>query len=159
MNSPQKILAIFEREIELFTLLLQKFQAEKEILKKRDTDALNLLQAEKAPIVEELENLQKECIGIMAESGFKDSLKDIENYFLQQPASIQKALRDTWQQLVTLGEKCRMENLTIGGIVELNRLQIETALGILRGSKGITTGYNTKGRLNKDCISQTLAKA
>ncbi len=159
MNACQQIQALFEREMLLFSQLLEFFKTEKDVLKKRDTDALQTLQLEKQPIVAELEQLQKETDSVLKNAGFKNGLADINAFISQQETHEQGKLQKLWQELAALGEKCHMENLTIGGIVELNRLQVEAALGILRGSKMGPAEYNTEGRLENNAVSQSLAKA
>ena len=159
MSSSQQIYALFERELALFSQLFNLFQTEKEILKKRDTDALQALQLEKQPLIAELEQLQTDTDSVLKQAGFEKGLADINAFIDQQPVQEQGKLQTLWQELAASGEKCHMENLTIGGIVELNRLQVETALGILRGGKIGPTEYNTEGRLENKAVSQSLAKA
>ena len=159
MTAYQQIQALFEREMLLFSQLIEFFKAEKEILKKRDTDGLQALQLEKQPIVAELEKLQTETDLVLKNAGFKNGLTDINAFIAQQEIHEQDKLGKLWQELAALGEKCHMENLTIGGIVELNRIQVEMALGILRGSKMGPAEYNTEGRLENNAVSQSLAKA
>lgn len=159
MSACQQIQALFEREMLLFSQLSEFFKTEKEILKKRDTDALQALQLEKQPIMAELEQLQTDTDSVLKNAGFENGLADINAFIAQQETPEQNKLQKLWQGLAALGEKCHMENLTIGGIVELNRLQVETALGILRGSKMGPAEYNTEGRLENNVVSQSLAKA
>ncbi|MDH5190458.1 MAG: flagellar protein FlgN [Gammaproteobacteria bacterium] len=159
MSSTQQIQTLFEREIVLFQTLFNLFQTEREILRKRDTDALQLLQLEKQPVISELEKLQQDTDIAMKNDGFGNGLADINTFISQQNSRDQVRLQQLWNEVAALGEKCQKENLTIGGIVELNRLQVETALGILRGSKIGPAEYNPEGRLENNAVSQSLAKA
>jgi len=159
MSSTQQIQTLFEREILLFQTLFNLFQTEREILRKRDTDALQLLQLEKQPVIAELEKLQQDTDIVLKNGGFGNGLTDINTFISQQNSHDQVRLQQLWNEVAALGEKCQKENLTIGGIVELNRLQVETALGILRGSKIGPAEYNPEGRLENNAVSQSLAKA
>lgn len=159
MNASQQIQALFKQELELFAQLMEMFQTEKEILKKRDTDAMQALQLEKQPVVAELEQLQIKTTAILKEAGLENGLGDIDVFISQQNSQEQNSLQQLWQEISIMGEKCQTENLTIGGIVELNRLQVATALGILRGTNIRSAEYNTSGRLENNAVSKSLAKA
>ncbi|MDH5436492.1 MAG: flagellar protein FlgN [Gammaproteobacteria bacterium] len=159
MNASQQIQALFKQELVLFTQLLEIFQREKETLKKRDTDALQALQQTKQPLITELEQLQINVITILENAGLKNGLGDLDVFISQQTPLDQKELQQLWQEISRMGGKCQKENLTIGGIVELNRLQVATALGILRGTSIRPSEYNTAGRLENNAVSKSLAKA
>lgn len=119
-------------------------EQERQALAELDGPALETLADTKRQLLERMERQARERMALAAAAGYD---RETMQAFIEA-ADRQGVLRDCWLALLTGLQACQHLNRVNGGVIELGRQGLHTALGLLRGQQaGVrTTTYQANGR-------------
>jgi flagellar biosynthesis/type III secretory pathway chaperone len=156
-TSTQRLLYLFQNEIEqtqqLYTLLKQEYQA----LQDNEPEQLEHLTSKKKQLLNKLDetiaahHILLTTIGYPATpNGMEDCLHDLAD---------SDSLKETWHETLNLVSECQKQNEINNQIIALSRRQISNALELLHGLIGKENTYGPSGDSHPHWQPNSLGKA
>jgi flagellar biosynthesis/type III secretory pathway chaperone len=139
------LLDVLDEQIRCAQDMLGALVVEDTALREGDTTRLNEASADKARLVESLENLEQE------RSGLARALE------LQLSATEGTGTGVKWRELLGVLEQCRQKNQRNGALVRARREQVLAALKLIRGTESDL--YDSKGLERAAPTAQRLGSA
>lgn len=131
--------------------------AEKRALADNDTEELSRQTQAKAPLAQSLAAASDAREQWLAERGLKKHLHGVEQWLADNPSP---ALQRCYEELLTLAEACRRDNLMVGSMIRKHQLANDRALQVLRtGSLHTPDTYSATGTGATGSLAIPLAKA
>jgi len=122
---------VIDEQIRCAQAMLRALDLEDEALKAGDSERLNSAGADKARLVESLEDLEQERSGLAAALELRlATLEDSDT-------------GGKWRELLAILEQCRQRNQRNGALVRARREQVLAALRLLGGTESEL--YDSKG--------------
>lgn len=129
---------------------------ERRALEDRDAPALESAAMQKRGLVEKLDTLDRQRNSAGELCGFTASANLIDD--LSQWCA-DPTLVTRWQQFLELARKCSDLNNCIGAVIRVRQLQVQDALGLLRGKSPSSSTYGPTGQEGRNLGSRALAQA
>ena len=140
-----KLLEVLDEQISEAHAMLDALALEEQALRDNDTENLNAASADKARLVETLEDLERERRDLTA-------ALEIELSSVDGGDAATK-----WRELLTLIEECRRRNQSNGSLVRARREQVLGTLKVLRGA--VTEVYDARGMERTPTSARRLGSA
>jgi flagellar biosynthesis/type III secretory pathway chaperone len=140
----QPLHALLLAERESVRLLAGCLKQERQALAELDGPALEAIAGIKQQLLQRMERQARERV-VLAEAAGHDG-ETMEGFI--EAADREGVLADCWQGLLADLRTCRHQNRVNGGVIELGRQGLHTALGLLRGQQAVprSTTYQANGR-------------
>lgn len=133
---------------------------ENQALIKRDAAAIEGINRLKNEISETLASLTLQQQQLLSQMGLSMSRAGIDQCLSMIPTADKQRLKNSFQRLQLLLDRCQRQNLVNGNIITANRQAAEIALSILRGKTQYSPGtYDANGQTSSVNVGSTLAKA
>ncbi|MBK1673459.1 flagellar biosynthesis protein FlgN [Ectothiorhodospira shaposhnikovii] len=155
---PEQLEQILTHSVREAMSLEHALQLESQALGSRDLDSLNLAVADKQQRVQQLEMLTRQQGALLKRENYANTAHGMACCLRDWDA--EGVLTPVWERLVEIMERCRLLNLTNGGVVETKRRQVNQALHILRGEDSRTELYGPQGQATSSATnSRPITKA
>ncbi len=156
-----EIKQVFQQEINCARLLLQSLDLEYDALAKQHADALEEVVRDKQERINQLELISRQREKLL--TPFKTPVTgDDEQTNHQYQFGDNTQLKNLWNELVDIAEKCRDKNRVNGSIVELVSKQSRHALDILHGilpnTSSMSELYDNTGQATKSANKRSLVQ-
>ncbi len=145
-----------DQSLDLVTKLYECLMTERHALEQRDTVALETAALQKRELVERLDDLDRARNVIGKDCGFSPSAQLLGelSHWCQDGS-----LPERWQEFLHIAETCSDLNNCIGAIIRVRQLQVQDALGLLRGQVENSSTYGPTGQDGRNLGSRALAQA
>ncbi len=154
------ISALFEHEINTASALLDTLRQEHAALAGNDIPAIEQAVADKQPLTFQLDMLIKQHEEILHATGYSTNPAGIESYIRDRDPHGVHRLNFTWEKLRALSAACQHQNQINGAVIAINRLNVQRALSILRGSPPESEScYSANGATQPKSRAQSLGRA
>lgn len=150
---------VLREELELTQELLECLQSENQALSNHDADHLERTTGQKQQLVNQLEQVEKQRHQAFLQQGINlnaDSLQASLDKASGSPEEIE--IISLCSKVLELAEKCRIQNIQNGSIIEGGRQRVREALSILRGQLTDDYIYENNGKHHSGFATKVIAK-
>ena len=149
--------ALLQAERESVRQLAACLEQERQALSELDGPTLEAVAGTKQQLLQGMEQQARERTALASATGYdRESMQDFIEAVDQQGELI-----TCWQELLAELQACHHQNRVNGGIIELGRQGLHTALGLLRGQQAgpRATTYQANGRTPTPLDNRALGTA
>ncbi len=139
--------------------LKESLEDEQTALENRQIDALEQAVKAKQDALQEAAELQQRRSTLLRQYGFSNDESGVLQCIAKCSPSLSRELLPLWEQLHTLIEQCRDQNLVNGRILELNDRCVQQTLAILTNGTQPLELYSSHGISSRQGRSTPLARA
>ncbi len=139
--------------------LKESLEDEQTALENRQIDALEQAVKAKQDALQEAAELQQRRSTLLRQYGFSNDESGVSQCIVKCSPSLSRELLPLWEQLHTLIEQCRDQNLVNGRILELNDRCVQQTLAILTNGTQPLELYSSQGVSSRQGRSTPLARA
>lgn len=151
-----QLLRLLDADIETCKRLSELLEQEFTALNERQLEALQLLLAEKQPLLETLHQHASQRSQILLQCGQTADAAGFAALAGQSPDA--RRLQDSHSQLHQLMEQCQAANLRNGRLIRTNQVSVGNALNIIRGNDGPSL-YNSSGSTAYQGMQRSFTRA
>lgn len=145
-------------QIEAYSRLGDLLKLEHTALRDLDRAALDRCGALRAPLLAEIEQLDREFATLLGPK--RNDTPALQLVLERVPSSCHADINHQWQALKEVAERCQMQNEVNGKIIARNRQDVEHIAQIFfRALNGGTTTYAQNGRIAESRTSSTNVTA
>ncbi|MFW5450219.1 MAG: flagella synthesis protein FlgN [Methylophagaceae bacterium] len=156
MTPAQQIQSVLQAEQHTVSQLLEILTTERDSLVSSDAETMAVMNANKQPLLVQLEQLNRQREAILQAEGFSSGKDGIKAFIANQTKKDQRQLTDLLNQLREAAFACRDNNQVNGGIVNVNRQYLHRAMSVLRGRDLNITSYGPGGEYTSQVVRQPL---
>ncbi len=156
MTPAQQIQSVLQAEQHTVSQLLEILTTERDSLVSSDAETMAVMNANKQPLLVQLEQLNRQREAILQAEGFSAGKDGIKAFIANQTKKDQRQLTDLLNQLREAAFACRDNNQVNGGIVNVNRQYLHRAMSVLRGRDLNITSYGPGGEYTSQVVRQPL---
>lgn len=144
-----------------FQLLLKLLEEEKKLLQQPGPtpDELEVLTERKNQLLELIQQDVEERRLFLEEQDFAADMEGIESFLSSLPDNMEKAMRQGWNQLVSLLEQVQESNLFNGRLINRATQHFDMLLNAFKASQSKVKVYNPAGGSGNLNIPRNLGKA
>ncbi|GMR08794.1 MAG: hypothetical protein BMS9Abin26_1801 [Gammaproteobacteria bacterium] len=150
---------VLREELELSQQLLECLQSENQALSSHDAEHLEKTTVQKQQLVNKLEQVEKQRHEAFLQQGLNLDADNMQAFLLKASASPEEIeIISLCSKVLELAEKCRLQNIQNGSIIEGGRQRVREALSILRGQLADDNIYENSGRHHSSFAARVIAK-
>ncbi len=139
--------------------LKESLEREYAALESQQIDTLEKAVKEKQSTLDEVAELQRRRSGLLRQYGFSNDNSGVSQCIERCSPSLSRELLPLWEQLHTLIEQCRDQNLVNGRVLELNDRRVQQTLAVLTNGTQPLELYCSQGVSSRQGRSTPLARA
>jgi len=160
-NSAQTFKDLLLVAISNLKQLLQLVEQEHQLLQSAPETAEELenLTELKTSLLQKVEQDVDQRKTFLGEQGFKADMEGLESFFASIPEAKAKALRQGWNQLVSLLEKVHHQNNINGRLINRAMQHFDVLLNAMQATQGKVRVYHPSGGAGDLNIPRNLGKA
>ncbi len=141
------MLAVLQREHALLRSLLDSIDLELRALQDSDPSAIESAAATKNQYTQELAEHDERRRTLLRQSGFTEGASGIERLIHRCGPDRARLLRQAWQELLTLSQRCYEGNARNGQLNVVAQRMVRQMLAHLRGESTRSEVYDRDGRV------------
>ncbi len=151
---------LLEQQIAVTGDLVSTLQTEYNILKKVDTGDLASLSQQKQSLIDQLETLSQQWLGLLLDDQTEITAEGIRAHLQAADPDNSLRLLPLWEQLGQLARECQRQNQVNGAVLVVRQQATQQALDILRGMppEG-QASYGPQGTTRTTAPGVTIGKA
>ncbi len=136
------MLTMLQQQVQLLKALNSLLNQEQQAIKSLDHTALKTIVDKKPPILKQIEYIEVQRLQLLKQAGFENNNVGIEAYLQQQSNT---ELSHLWHTLLEQLRICQKTNQVNARLLEMKKINAESALNILLGQKTTVKTYGANG--------------
>ena len=158
MHVADAIETIFRYQIDAFAIFRDVLLREHTALTQRNFKVINDCVTEHAQCVAQLEKLDHDFKAVLKQASAAQEVKTVDHILATLPQIHRSRLQAQWAALLNLVAECRDQNAVNSRLINVNRLNTEAALRVLKGLASVPTAtYSPDGKVSAPSTLSAIA--